>query len=191
MRRIVLPLVAALDVGSITTLNICIAIEVVIPVDVDVVAAPAATPTPTAAPRGSHRQSHTKRDRARSDYATSRVRWVINWRIWICGRSVYNRRVVRRHIDDFRIRLFYYNDLFILNRLGLNIHLLIVLQRSSPLSLSSHALNRIHDVALLRQEGVAQIGGPLNVIGQEFDDIRQSRHRLDTWIPGLLLDFCR
>jgi len=87
--------------------------------------------------------------------------------------------------------LFDHNDLLARNSLGLNVHLLVVLQRSSALSFSSHALNRIHDISLLCQEDVAQIGGPLNVLGKKFDDIRQRRHRLDTRIPWLFLNFCR
>jgi hypothetical protein len=185
MRGIVLPF-TALNVGSISTLNICVAIEVVIHVDVDVVAAPAATPTPTAAPRGAHRQTYAKRDRARRNHCACRR--VSNWRVRIYRRPVYNRRVVRGHIDDLRIRLFDHNDLLARNRLGLNVHLLVVLQRSSALSFRSHALNGIHYVTLLRQKGVAQIGGPLNVICQEFDDIWQRRHRLNAWIPRLFLD---
>ena len=87
--------------------------------------------------------------------------------------------------------MFDHNDLLALNRLGLDIHLLIVLQRASTLSFSSHALNRIHDVSLLCQEDVTQIGGPLNVFCEKLDDIRQRRHCLDARIPRLFLNFAR
>jgi hypothetical protein len=39
-------------------------------------------------------------------------------------------------------------------------------QSALVLSLPAHALNGIHQFALLRQEGVAEIRSPLNVISQ-------------------------
>jgi hypothetical protein len=59
MRRVVLPLVAAAITAAdvvypIAAADVCIAIEVVIHVDVDIAATPATTPTPAAAPGSTH-----------------------------------------------------------------------------------------------------------------------------------------
>jgi hypothetical protein len=58
----------------------------------------------------------------------------------------------------------YYDCLVVLDDPGFNFHLLVGLQRAGALRFLSHTLDRIHNVALLREESVAQIGGPLNVI---------------------------
>ena len=64
MRGIVLPAVTAspiaTDVCAIATLNICIAVEVVIHIDVDITASPATAPTPAATPRSTHRQANAE-----------------------------------------------------------------------------------------------------------------------------------
>jgi hypothetical protein len=39
-------------------------------------------------------------------------------------------------------------------------------QSALALSLPAHALNGIHQIALLRQKGIAEIGSPLKVICQ-------------------------
>jgi len=60
------------------------------------------------------------------------------------------------------------------------------LQIALVLGFFSHALHGIHHVLLLSQEGVAQIGGPLDVICKSFDDIGKTGHGLDARIPRLL-----
>jgi hypothetical protein len=45
-------------------------------------------------------------------------------------------------------------------------------QRAFVLSFLAHALDGIHNIALLRQEGISQIRRPLNIIGQTFHQIR-------------------
>ena len=49
----------------------------------------------------------------------------------------------------------------------------------------AHALHRFHHVVLLRQECVAQVGRPLNVIRQELHHIRKRGQALDAGIPVL------
>jgi len=44
--------------------------------------------------------------------------------------------------------------------------LLSGVQSALVLRLPAHALNGIHQLALLRQEGIAEIGSPLKVISQ-------------------------
>jgi hypothetical protein len=86
------------------------------------------------------------------------------------------------------ISLFDYDHTLALDDLGLHLLLLARFQITGVLRLLAHALHSIHQIALLRQESVAQIGGPLDVVCQALDYIGQSGHRLDTWIPGLLRD---
>ena len=169
MRGIVLPLVTSTsittDVRAIAALNVRIAVEVVVHVYVDVVATPTTTPAPTTAtPRRAHGQTDTERNRARRNDSACRG-WVINWRIWISRRAVNNGGIVRRHVNNLRVRLFDHNHFFAFDHLGLNYLLLVRRQRSCAFCFSSHALHRIHHIALLREKGIAEIGGPLNIVG--------------------------
>jgi hypothetical protein len=52
----------------------------------------------------------------------------------------------------------------------------------------SHALHSGHPVALLREEGVAEVGRPLDVVAQPLDDVGQPGEALNGRIPVLLLD---
>ena len=56
------------------------------------------------------------------------------------------------------------------------------------MAFAAHALRGGHDVGLLRQEGVTELSGPLYVVRQPLDDIRDGRHRLDARIPWLFRD---
>jgi hypothetical protein len=66
--------------------------------------------------------------------------------------------------------------------------LLIGRECSGVLRLIAHSLDRIHHVLLLREEGIAEIRGPLNIVRQALNDIGQRRHRLNARLPRLLLD---
>jgi len=70
--------------------------------------------------------------------------------------------------------------------LGFHLLLLVRFQVAFILSLLAHALHGIHHVALLRQERVAQIGGPLDVVCQALYHVGQTSQGLDAWIPRLL-----
>ena len=195
MRWVVLPLTAT-DIRAIATLNVVytvatanvgIAIEVVVDVDVDIAASPTTAPTPTTAPRGSH--GHTDAEgNCTGGNDRSRRWWVVNRRIWICGRTIDNSRVVRRNVNNLRIRLLDHDHFFALNGLGHNFLLLVGGQCTTVLGLVAHPLNRIHHIFLLRQECIAKIGGPLDVISQALYDVGHRGHRLDTRIPRLFLN---
>ena len=60
-------------------------------------------------------------------------------------------------------------------------------QVSGVFGLLAHALHGIHHIVLLREERVSQVGRPLDVLGQQLDDIRQGRQSLDAGVPILLL----
>jgi hypothetical protein len=83
-------------------------------------------------------------------------------------------------------RLLNNDHLFALHGLRFNFHLFVRFQIALFLGLFAHALHRIHHVALLCQESVAEIGGPLNIIGEPLHHIGERRHGLNTGIPRLL-----
>jgi hypothetical protein len=85
-----------------------------------------------------------------------------------------------------RIRLFDYDHTLAFDNLRLYFLLLVRFQVAVALGLLAHALHGVHHIALLRKEGVAQVGGPLNVVGQSLDQVGEARQRLHAWIPGLL-----
>jgi len=64
--------------------------------------------------------------------------------------------------------------------------LLTRFQITFVLSFLTHALYGIHYIGLLRQKCVAEVSGPLDVVCQSFDDVRQPSHGLNAWIPRLL-----
>jgi hypothetical protein len=172
----VLPFVSAATIAAdvihaIAAADVCIAIEVVVHVDVDIAASPAATPTPTAAPRSAHGQTDAKRDCACCNHCSRRW-WIVNWWIRISRCAVYNRRVIGRHVNNFRIRLFDHNHFLALNDLRLHFLLLVRRQRPRVLRLIPHTLDRVHHVFLLGQKCISEIGGPLNIVGQAFHNVR-------------------
>jgi hypothetical protein len=52
-------------------------------------------------------------------------------------------------------------------------------------------LDCIHDVRLLREKGISQIGRPLDVAGHALYHIWIRHQSLDTWVPRLLRDRIR
>jgi hypothetical protein len=66
-------------------------------------------------------------------------------------------------LNHLRVRLLNNDHLFVLNCLGFYFHLFVRLQ-ALILGLLAHALDRAHHIRLLRQESVAQVGCPLNVV---------------------------
>jgi hypothetical protein len=81
------------------------------------------------------------------------------------------------------------NDhLLALNCLGFDLLVFIRHQSSFALCRHAHPLDGVHHIALLREKRVTEIRGPLNVVGEAFHHIGQSRHRLNARIPGLFLN---
>jgi hypothetical protein len=161
---------AIADIGAVAAADIRVPVEVVVAIDIDVVvSSPTAATAPSAAPECAHHDAYPE-----GDGHTRRVvpRWrIVDRRIGIDGWTIDNHRIISRHINNLGIRLLYHNDGFVFDRLGFHFLLFIGFQIAFILSLFAHALHRIHDIALLRQESVAQVRGPLNVICQAFDDI--------------------
>jgi len=131
------------------------------------VTTPAATPSPAAAPEGSHHHANAKRDRYTGS-VVSRRRVVDGW-VRVYRRPIYNGGVVSGHIDDLGIGLLDDDRALILDHLCLDLLLLVTAEVSLVLGFLAHALDGFHHVVLLRKEGVAKIGRPLNVIGEALD----------------------
>jgi len=190
MLRVVLPgtiagaISAALRVHAVASLNVGVAVEVVIVVDGDVVVgAPTATITPTATPKRTHHHADAKRN--------GHSRCVVAWRwvgdrwIRIRWRPVNHGRVITGNVDNLRVGLFDHDYGLALNDLRFYLYLLIRFQIAFVLGLRAHALDSVHDIFLLREEGVAQIRSPLNIVGKTFHNIRQSGQRLNARVPRL------
>jgi hypothetical protein len=159
-----------------------IPIEVVVVIDVDVAAAiPIAITPPVIGDACAENQTRPERE-THSGIVTGISVGVV----WIGGRAVDYRGVVRRDVNHAGIGLLNYDHLFVPG--GLRCHLLFLgrFQISFRLGFPAHPLDRIHHIRLLRQKGVSQLGCPLNVTGQSRDDIWDRYHRLDGRIPWLL-----
>ena len=76
-------------------------------------------------------------------------------------------------------------------RLGLDRLLLAALQVARVLRLGSQTLHGVHDVLLLREEGVAQLLRPVELLVHHRQHVRKRDQRLHGRIPGLLLHLLR
>jgi hypothetical protein len=85
-----------------------------------------------------------------------------------------------------RIGLFDNDDALAFDDLGFDRLLFVRFQIASVLGLLTHALNCVHDVALLRKKCVSKIRGPLDIVCKTVHHIRQSGQCLDAWVPRLL-----
>jgi hypothetical protein len=169
--------------GAIACADIRVAIEIVIAINVDVVAAPPAVPAITPAPKRSHRHTNTERDchacgvipRRRIVDRRIRIDWRTVHRDWIIGGHIHNLRT-RRLDDDYT---------FVIDRLRLHLLLFGRLQIALLLGLLPHALHGRHHITLLREKGIPQVSRPLDIVGEPFRDVRNSRKRLNAWVPRL------
>jgi hypothetical protein len=191
MLRIVLPLTAAC-LTSITSIDVgdVILVEVVLVIDVDVATVVPIAIAPVAAGPGTQRKS----GRAPRQPHAGVVPWIgiriirVSWR----RGPVDHRRIVRRYVHYVLLSRLHHNHLFAtFHRPGLDCLLRARLQISRALSLSSHPLDRLHHIGLLRQKRVAQIGRPLDIPGQSLDNVRSCRQRLHAWVPCLFGDGVR
>jgi hypothetical protein len=85
-----------------------------------------------------------------------------------------------------RIRLFHDDHALTFDDLGLHFLLFVRFQIPGSLGFFAHALHGFHQIILLRQKRVAEIGGPLDVVGQTLDHIGQAGECLNAWVPRLL-----
>jgi hypothetical protein len=144
------------------SIDVRVSIEVVVLVNADVLVTPPAPPAPTSAPRRPHGHANAKSE---SDPSGVIRRWrIVNWRVRIGRLPVYHHGVVCRHIHNLWIGLFDDNYGPALFHFGGHSLLLCRFQRTFVGRFLTHALDGIHDGALLRKKRVTEIGCPLDVI---------------------------
>src|SRR5579862_503070 len=189
---VVLPIAVA-DVGLIE-------VVVVVHVDVDVVV-PVAAPTAVAPERRADSHAGTKRQQRGGGDVPG---WVIGVG-WIArGRpgTVHHGGVVRRHVNHLRVRRLVLDDGG-LRRCSLGCRcirrrrrcrfdgdrlLLGALEIACLFRHEAQALDRVHHVILLGQEGIAELLGPVELVVHHGEHRRKRGQRLYTWIPALLLE---
>jgi hypothetical protein len=182
--RVVLPITSAtcrllarsvavayvLSVAVTDVLPVGIPDEVIVVVDVDIVvtAAPTVTTAPTtSAPKGSHGDANAEGDRHSCCVVADRR--IDDGRICVDRSAIDDRGIVAGHINHFRTGLLDNDDLLALDCLDFDLLLLGRLQVALVLSDFAHMLHGSHYIVLLREERVPQVGGPLDVLGQQFD----------------------
>src|SRR5439155_22172928 len=161
MRRVVLPAISDVA-GSV--------------IDIDVTVAPVAAAAPVVAPasdRPARTEGQTGRDDAGADRA--RITKVVRRIVRVGPSSVDGRRLVVRHVH--RPRLGRLDDDHLLVFLGLNADFLL-LRRDELLvviSLGAQPLDRIHHVRLLREYGIAEALGPVDLVAHHRYDVCGAR----------------
>ncbi len=177
--------VSAANIVAVAPTNIRVAVKIVVVVYVDVVvAAPAAAPAPATAPERPHHHANAERNR----YSRGIVsRWgIVDGWVGINWRTVDHDRIIRRDIHDLRIRLFHDDYAFVLDNPGFDLLLLGGFQIAGVLCLLAHTLDGIHHIGLLRQECIAQIRRPLNIVCEALYHFGQTGQGLNAGIPRLL-----
>jgi hypothetical protein len=159
--------------AEIATIDIRVTVKVIVVVDIDVVSTPSAAPAPSTAPERTHHDAYTERYRE-SRGVVSR-RWIVNRRIRIDRRTIDHDWIIGGHVHYLRIRRLDNDYAFAFDHLRFDLLLLGSFQLAFVLRLLAHALHRVHHIGLLSKECIAQIGGPLNVIGQPFNNVGQRR----------------
>ncbi len=159
------------------------AIERVVAIDVDVDTAAPPTPTAGAPDRRTDDHAGCKGEAGRIDVGR-RVHRIRRRRI--PPTAVHHRRVVRRHIHHVRLGRFHHIDRLAALRLGLHHLLRGRLQVPGRIGLGTQTLHRIHHVLLLRQESVAKLLRPVEILVHLLQHLRHGGERFDCRIPGLL-----
>ena len=122
-----------------------------------------------------------------------RHRWsrrVINWRIRVILRrgSPYCDWIILRYVDNLRARRLYLDIcLIIFGRSGDGLFLRR-LQSARGTRLLTQALHSVHDVLLLRQECIAKVRSPTDILIEALQYVGQHHEPLHACVPRL---FCR
>ena len=184
-----LPAIAAADIG-VAAADI---VDVDRAVDVDVAAAPvdAAAPVIAArcpAPERIARAEGNPGGKHRARHIAERRRKVIGRIGGIVPGAVHHRRLIIRHVnrvwhgglddDDLLALLLSDRDLLLLGRGQLVV----------GLCLGPQALDRIHNIRLLRKDGVTQLLRPVELFAHHRQHRRRRDQRLDALVPALLVD---
>jgi len=153
-------------------------------VHIDRVAEPIRPPAPTA-PSQTAEEASDINTRAEPESKTD-VRVIKRRIVTIDRRSPHVCGIVDRHVNHLRVGRLNVNRRLSILRLSGDVHLGVRLQSARLTRLAPQPLHGLHDVGLLSEKGVPQIGGPTNIRVQPGDYIREDHQRLDTGIPVLL-----
>ena len=184
MLGIVLPVVAAADVDVV---------DIDRAVDVDVAAAPidAAAPVVAArcpAPDGVAGAEGNPGGEDRARHIAERRREVV-WRIGGIGPVAVNDGwIVIGHVNRVRHGWFDDDDLLALLLSYRNLLLLGRGQLVVGLGSRPQTLHRIHDIRLLRENGIAQLLRPVELFAHHRQHARCSNQGLHAFVPALLVD---
>ena len=177
MVGVVVP-VAVRDVGAVE-------VVVAIDVDVDVAAAPVAIAPQRAADDDAGGEAE---QRAAVGIVAIAGRIPVIRRVRrIRPCAVHHGRVVRRHVDDFGIGRLDLDDRGAVLHFRRDLLLLGVLERALRDGLGAQRLRGRHHFLLLRQEGVAELLRPVELLAHHRQHLRKHGERLDRRVPGLAL----
>ena len=93
-----------------------------------------------------------------------------------------DRRIVGRHVDNFRRGGFYLDDFVLLH----DRHALVGPKVSRRIRLCPKPLDRVHQVLLLIDDRVTQSRGPVQVLVYPFDDVRVVEQSQYAAVPPLV-----
>ena len=160
MTRIVRPGSPACERAATVEVTETIAMEKIV-VHIDRAAEPIRPPAPTAPSKAAEEASDVNARAEPESKTDSRVK---KWRIkTIGGRSPDVCGIVDRHINHLRVGGLNFNRRLPSLRLGRDVHLRVRFQSARLARLGSQPLHGIHDVGLLSEKCVPEIGGPTNV----------------------------
>lgn len=99
--------------------------------------------------------------------------------IWIQSLAIYDPGIVLRNINDLRSWRSYLNLALVDN----DFLLLRVLKVSSRLCATTQHLDGLHHVLWLVVIRIAEVGGPLEVLREHVENLREGSKAFDAWIP--------
>src|ERR1039457_1047207 len=148
------------------------------------VAEPTRSPAPTAPSQAAEKAPDVNTPAEPESKTDLRVkeRWIRTIQGW----SPKIRWIVDRHINHLGVRRLDFNGRLPPFRLGPDGHLSVRLQFARLAGLGSQPLHGIHDIGLLSEKCVPEIGCPTNVCIQPGDRVRENDKGLDTGVPVLL-----
>ncbi len=157
-------------------------------IDVDVAIAPVAAATPVIAPapdRPGRAECDAGRNHSRTDIG--RIAPIVRRIFRIGPAAVDGRRIIVRHVHRCGIGLLDHDDLLAFLRLDADLLLLGGDQLLVVIGLGAQALDRIHHIGLLREKGVAELLGPVELVAHHGEDVGGAGQRLDAIVPALLV----
>jgi hypothetical protein len=161
-------------------------VERIIAVDIDIDGSAAPVASPPQRTPGNHPDAKPESPAGNISRRIPVVR-----RIGGIGPAAINHsRIIGRNIDHFGVGLFDNDDCLLFSALSrdcLFFDFLLFCRCKITGFISSHTkpLNRIENIFLLSQEGIAKLLRPSQIVIHHLQYLRESSQRFDTWIPRL------